>query len=66
MKNFYDSKDVKELLSLNSKRTAQYRIQLMNQEIESRGFWVERGKVPVQFFHEKYPYITKGIGERTN
>lgn len=59
MKHFYDSNDVKELLSLNSKRTAQYRIQIMNEEIRDLGFWVERGKVPVQFFHKKYPYIKK-------
>jgi len=22
-----------------------------------KGYWIEHGKVPVKFFHEKYPYI---------
>lgn len=59
MKHFYGSKDVKNLLSLNSMRTAQHRIQLMNDELKRRGYWTERGKIPIQFFHEMYPYIEK-------
>jgi len=46
-----------QLLSLNSIRTAQLRIQAMNEELKSQGFWVERGKVPIKFFHEKYPFV---------
>jgi hypothetical protein len=57
MKNYYDSRDVKQLLNLGSLRTAQLRIQSMNEELKSRGFWIERGKVPIKFFHEKYPYM---------
>lgn len=59
VKHFYDSKDVKNLLSLNSIRTAQQRIQLMNEELRKRGYWIERGKVPIQFFHEMYPYVER-------
>ncbi|MEK3976088.1 hypothetical protein [Psychrobacillus sp. FSL K6-1267] len=55
-KNFYNAKDVKELLSCGSIRTAQLRIQLMNKELQERGYWIERGKVPIKFFHEKYPF----------
>ncbi|GED33991.1 hypothetical protein BCE02nite_51320 [Brevibacillus centrosporus] len=62
MKHFYDSKDVMQLLSLNTIRTAQLRIQAMNEELKSRGYWIERGKVPIQFFHEKYPFIKKVEG----
>ncbi|MDV2629151.1 hypothetical protein [Bacillus velezensis] len=58
MKNFYDSKDVKRLLNLKSIRTAQLRIQNMNDDLKSMGYWTERGKIPVRFFHEKYPYIS--------
>lgn len=57
MKHFYDSKDVKNLLELSSLRTAQLRIQSLNEELERNGYWIERGKIPIKFFHEKYPYI---------
>ncbi|AGN33747.1 hypothetical protein PANG_00027 [Paenibacillus phage PG1] len=60
MKTYYDSKDVRNLLDLGSVRTAQQRIKTLNDELAADGFWVERGKVPVAFFHEKYPYIQKG------
>ncbi|WP_268465323.1 hypothetical protein [Bacillus vallismortis] len=29
----------------------------MNDDLKAMGYWVERGKVPIKFFHEKYPYI---------
>lgn len=58
-RHFYDSNEVLELLSLNSLRTAQLRIKAMNDELQKKGYWVERGKVPVQYFHEKYPYIER-------
>lgn len=57
MKHFYDSKDVKPLLGLSTLRTAQLRIHIMNEELKSQGFWIERGKVPIKFFYEKYPYL---------
>lgn len=57
MKSFYSSKDVQKILGLGSIRTAQLRIQSMNQELEEKGFWIEKGKIPVKFFHEKYPYL---------
>lgn len=57
MKHYYDSKDVKQLLGLGCIRTAQLRIQALNVELVSNGYWVERGKVPIKFFHEKYPYV---------
>ena len=56
MKHFYDVHDVMELLSLQ-KRTAHTRIKVMNDELIERGFWIERGRIPVKLFHEKYPYI---------
>lgn len=59
MKHFYDVHDVMKLLSL-PKRTAHTRIKTMNDELQGNGFWIERGKVPIQLFHEKYPYIEKG------
>ncbi|AOS69313.1 hypothetical protein CJZ71_07365 [Bacillus subtilis] len=57
MKNYYDSHDVKTLLNLKSLRTAQLRIKTMNDDLKAMGYWVERGKVPIKFFHEKYPYV---------
>ena len=54
MKNYYDSNDVKKLLDLNSIRTAQYRIQAMNEELKEQGYWIERGKVPVKFFENNH------------
>jgi len=56
-KNFYNSKEVQDLLSIGHIRTAQLRIQQLNAELTSKGYWIEPGKVPVKFFHEKYPYI---------
>jgi len=58
MKHFYDSSDVQKLLTCGSLRTAQSRIKALNDELKAKGFWVEPGKVPVKFFHEKYPFIT--------
>lgn len=43
IKHFYDSNDVKNLLDLNSIRTARYRMQAMNDELKEQGFWIERG-----------------------
>ncbi|MCP8969692.1 hypothetical protein [Ectobacillus ponti] len=57
MKHFYDSKEVMKLLDLGCLRTAQMRVQSLNQELSEKGYWIERGKVPIKFFHEKYPYI---------
>ncbi|MNE74700.1 hypothetical protein D3C80_1707950 [compost metagenome] len=57
MKHFYTPKEVQQILELSSIRTAQLRIQFLNAELASKGYWIERGKVPVSFFHEKYPYI---------
>lgn len=58
-KHFYTSQEVQEMLGCGSLRTAQLRIQSMNEELKSKGYWIERGKVPVAFFHEKYPYVEK-------
>lgn len=62
MKHFYDVYDVMELLSL-PKRTSHTRIKAMNDELQDKGYWIERGKVPIQFFHEKYPYIEKEVAQ---
>lgn len=59
MKHFYNSKEVKELLGTGHIRTAQVRIKVLNDELKSKGYWIEPGKVPKSFFHEKYPYIEK-------
>lgn len=45
------------MLGLGTIRTAHLRIQSMNEELQAKGYWIERGKVPVSFFHEKYPYL---------
>ena len=45
------------MLDCGSLRTAQLRIKAMNEELKAKGYWVERGKIPVAYFHEKYPYI---------
>jgi hypothetical protein len=57
MKHFYNSKEVQQLLGLGCLRTAQLRIQSLNEELKNHGYWIERGKIPIKFFHEKYPYI---------
>ncbi len=59
LKHFYSSQEVKKLLGCGSLRTAQLRIQAMNDELKEKGYWIERGKIPISFFHEKYPYIEK-------
>lgn len=56
-KHFYSSHEVQELLGCGTLRTAQLRIQAMNEELKAKGYWIERGKIPITFFHEKYPYI---------
>ncbi|HDR5348730.1 TPA: hypothetical protein QCS32_000316 [Bacillus thuringiensis] len=58
-KLFYNSKEVQAMLGLGCIRTAQIRIKAMNDELRTKGYWVERGKVPVSFFHEKYPYVER-------
>ncbi|PEJ58692.1 hypothetical protein CN692_07735 [Bacillus sp. AFS002410] len=61
---YYNSHDVKEILGFGSLRTAQIRIKAMNDELKGMGYWVERGKVPIGFFHQKYPFIQNPIEER--
>jgi hypothetical protein len=65
VKHFYDSKDIMQLLNLGSVRTAQLRIQSMNAELLEKGYWIEKGKIPIKFFHEKYPYIDELEKEET-
>ncbi len=55
--HYYTAKEVQKLLGLGSIRTAQLRIKSMNEELQARGYWIERGKIPRKFFHERYPYI---------
>ena len=50
------------MLGLGCIRTAQIRIKVMNDELKAKGYWIERGKVPIAFFHEKYPYVEQGRG----
>lgn len=59
MKNFYTSKEVQQLLGCTTLRTAHNRVKAMNEELTSKGYWVERGKIPISFFYEKYPYIER-------
>lgn len=59
MKKMYlDTKDVSEILDV-SKSTAQRRIRQMNEELVEQGYYAERGKVPIELFYEKYPYLRK-------
>lgn len=53
---YYTAQDVASMIGCNI-RTAYVRIQLLNEELTQRGYWIERGKVPKAFFHEKYPYL---------
>lgn len=61
MKQFYTASEVKEMLNIGHIRTAQMRVKSMNDELKAKGYWIERGKVPISFFHEKYPYIQKEV-----
>ncbi|MGP4073158.1 hypothetical protein ACTWQB_11460 [Piscibacillus sp. B03] len=62
MKHFYNADDIADLLQC-SQRTAYYRIQQMNKELEQKGYYIEQGKIPILYFHEKYPYIPKTESE---
>ena len=57
MNLFYTAEDVHSLLGLNTRKVAYDRIRKMNDELKSKGYWVEPGKIPKKLFHEKYPYI---------
>lgn len=59
VKQYYTAKEVQEILRLGHIRTAQLRVKKLNDELVAQGYWIEKGKVPVSFFHEKYPYIEK-------
>lgn len=56
MKNFYTIKEVAEMLDIGY-TTAWRRVKQMNDEMIEQGYYAESGKVPVQLFHKKYPYI---------
>lgn len=45
------------ILRLGHIRTAQLRVKKLNDELASQGYWIEKGRVPVNFFHEKYPIV---------
>jgi len=57
VKLYYDAEDAQRILGYKSKRTAQIKIQELNEELKSKGYWIVKGKVPVKFFHEKYPFV---------
>lgn len=61
MKFYYTVSEIMELLQLGSKRTAYERVKQLNDELKRSGYWIERGKIPKSFFHEKYPYIKEEI-----
>lgn len=60
MKLFYTTKEVAAMLGV-SPRTASSRIRAVNDELVAQGYWVEPGKIPVNLFHQKYPYIERGV-----
>lgn len=62
-KLYLDTSDVSEILGV-SKSTAQRRIRQMNEELTEQGYYAERGKIPVELFYEKYPYINKNAVRR--
>ncbi|WP_209020085.1 hypothetical protein [Jeotgalibacillus proteolyticus] len=62
-KLYYDAKDVQAILGCGTVRTAYARIQRLNKELEAQGYWTESGKVPISFFHEKYPYLETDIAK---
>ncbi len=53
-KHFYGAQEISEILSC-SVRTAQSRIRGLNEELAKKGFVIERGKIPIKYFHERYP-----------
>lgn len=58
MKHFYTTKEVAAMLRIHE-RTASNRIRALNDDLKTKGYWIEPGKIPVVVFHQKYPYIER-------
>lgn len=56
MKLFITNSELQEILNI-SKSSAYQRIKQMNDELEAEGYHIVRGKVPIEKFYEKYPYL---------
>jgi len=61
MKFYYTAKEVQEMLGFGDISAAYKRIQNMNKELESKGYHIIRGKIPIAFFDEKYPFVKEMV-----
>lgn len=53
VKQFYNVKDIQELLEVSKSKAYQY-IRTMNSELQEKGFLVVRGKVPKAYVEERF------------
>lgn len=60
-KQVYTAKDLRRLLGVSESKAYQY-IRQMNEELQSKGFLVIRGKVPRAYVEERF-FGVKAVGE---
>lgn len=53
VKQFYNVKDIQELLEVSESKAYQY-IRTMNLELQEKGYLVVRGKVPKAYVEERF------------
>lgn len=58
-KQFYTAKELAELLRI-SESSAYVRIRQMNAELESKGYLVVRGKIPIAYVQERFFGMKQG------
>lgn len=59
MKQFYKASDLMEILDVSESK-AYGLIRTMNTELEEKGFLICRGRVPVQYFKERFFGVADG------
>lgn len=56
---FYTADDVAAALKIK-KSTAYKVVRLLNAELKSKGFLILTGRVPIEYFNERYAVVMKG------
>lgn len=64
-KQTYNAKDLAALLQISESKSYQI-IRQMNAELESRGFLVVRGRVPINYVRERFFGMNEDRGNNVN
>lgn len=62
IKQVYGAKDIQEILDVSESKAYHY-IRQMNEELQSKGYLITRGRVPVSYFEKRFFGMKETIPE---